>query len=253
MDRPDDTSVWTVVVAAGSGSRFGGPKQHADLGDRSVLERSVAAARSVSDGVVVVVAAPDSGVVPSDGAGLGADRVVVGGASRSRSVANGLDAVPGSADVILVHDAARPLASEALFRRVVDAVLAGADAVVPAVAVVDTIRSVDGVPIDRDRLRAVQTPQGFRAGALRDAHAGAGEASDDAGLVEATGGAVVLVEGERTNLKITEPVDLVIAEALLDRVDDEGADHGAGHGDRHRPGAGRSFDREGWDGGDSSS
>jgi len=233
VDGSDELVVWTIVVAAGSGSRFGGPKQHEDLVGRTVLQRSVQTARAVSDGVVVVVA-PADGDDGGDGRDLvgrdfegrdfegrdvvGADRVVAGGATRSRSVANGLAAVPSPADVVLVHDAARPLASEVLFRRVIDAVRSGADAAVPAVSVVDTIRSIDGEVVDRDRLRAVQTPQGFRAGLLRAVHADGGEATDDAGLVEAAGGRVVLVDGERTNLKITEPSDLVIARALVEEL-----------------------------------
>jgi len=143
---------------------------------------------------------------------------VVGGATRSASVASGLDAVPADAAVVLVHDAARPLASAGLYRRVIEAVRSGADAVVPAVAVVDTIRSLGGGTVDRDRLRAVQTPQGFRAGTLRAAHRAGGDATDDATLVEAVGGSVELVDGERTNLKITEPSDLDVAEALLRRA-----------------------------------
>ena len=98
--------------------------------------------------------------------------------------------------------------------RVIAAVLAGADAAVPVVPVVDTIRSVDGHVVDRDRLRAVQTPQGFRRAALVSAHAEAADATDDASLVEAAGGKVVLVEGDARNLKITTPLDLSIAEAL---------------------------------------
>jgi 2-C-methyl-D-erythritol 4-phosphate cytidylyltransferase len=203
--------VWSVVVAAGSGTRFGGPKHLADLGGRTVLQRSVDVAKQAGDGVVVVVSpgAVDSTEVD------GADVVVGGGDSRSASVANGLVSVPPRAAIVLVHDAARPLASPDLFARVVDAIRGGADAAVPVVAVVDTIRDVDGGTVDRDRLRAVQTPQGFRAAALRAVHGRGAEATDDAALVEADGGEVVLVEGERTNLKVTEPTDLAVARALF--------------------------------------
>jgi 2-C-methyl-D-erythritol 4-phosphate cytidylyltransferase len=127
--------------------------------------------------------------------------------------------VPSSAEVIAVHDAARPLATPDLFRLVIAEVERGADAAVPGVPVVDTIRRVtggagDGV-VDRAHLVAVQTPQAFRAVALRRAHRGEPEASDDASLVEATGGKVVVVPGEIANRKITDPLDLVIADALL--------------------------------------
>lgn len=145
------------------------------------------------------------------------DAVVAGGDTRSASVRAGLDLIPEDATVVLVHDAARPVASHSLFRSVVDAVVAGADVVVPTIAVVDTIRRRDGEPVDRDQLGAVQTPQGFAAGALRRAHLSGPEATDDASLVEALGGRLRIVQGERWNLKITEPDDLLVAAALLER------------------------------------
>ena len=208
-------AVWTIVVAGGAGTRFGGdvPKQYLSLGDARVLDHALAAARSVSDGVVLVVGAPFV-----DRAEPRADRVVAGGATRSASVRAGLAAVPddGSVDVILVHDAARPRASADLFARVVDAVRAGADAVVPGVPVSDTIKRVaarDGRAVvvetpPRSELVAVQTPQGFRPAVLRAAHAGGAEATDDAAVVEAAGGAVVVVPGEPGNVKVTTPADL---------------------------------------------
>ncbi|HWJ63156.1 MAG TPA: 2-C-methyl-D-erythritol 4-phosphate cytidylyltransferase [Acidimicrobiales bacterium] len=211
-EHPAPTPVWVIVVAAGSGSRFGGPKQHAPLAGRRVVDWSIDAARSVADGVVLVVAAADEGADEP-----AVDAVVVGGATRSDSVRAGLAAVPDDAAVVLVHDGARPLASHALFRSVVDGVLAGADAVVPAVAVIDTVTDLHGVPVDREALRAVQTPQGFAAGALRAVHTTRPEATDDASLVVAGGGRLRPVQGERWNLKITEPDDLVVAEAILEQ------------------------------------
>lgn len=211
-----DGEVWCIVVAAGAGRRFGAPKQHVELAGVTVLGRSLVSALSACDGVVVCLA-PDDPLL--DAASMPDGVVVVeGGASRSRSVANGLEAVPDAATVVLVHDAARPLASPDLFRRVVAAVRAGADAVVPAVPVIDTIRELDGGTLDRDRLRAVQTPQGFAATVLRSAYRRGGEATDDASLVEASGGTVVLIKGERANLKITEPIDLDVAAALAERL-----------------------------------
>ena len=141
--------------------------------------------------------------------------------TRSASVRAGLAAVPASADVICVHDAARPLASPDIYRRVIEAVLDGADAAIPAVAVTDTIKAIDR-PVDvasdgwgrvvetpdRSRLVAVQTPQAFRADRLRAAHASGSDATDDAALVEAAGGTVVVVRGDTNNRKITEPGDL---------------------------------------------
>jgi 2-C-methyl-D-erythritol 4-phosphate cytidylyltransferase len=225
-------TVWSIVVAGGAGARFGQMKQFSLVAGRPVLHLAVEACRPVSAGVVLVVPSQlteaDRKVVEASGA----DRVVPGGASRARSVRCGLAVVPPEADVIVVHDAARPLASAALF----DAVLApvsGGDAAgaVPGLRVHDTIKEVEveveggehGVArrvtatLDRSRLVAVQTPQAFRAEALRSAHARRpdDEATDDASLVEAMGGTVVVVPGERGNLKITTPEDLQAAERVL--------------------------------------
>ena len=129
---PGAEQIWTVVVGGGSGQRFGTPKQYASLGSERVIDHSRAAAASASDGVVVVVPAADA---EREGA-------VAGGATRSASVRAGLAAVPDTATIICVHDAARPLADAAIFRRVIDAVVAGADAAIPAVPVTDTIKVV---------------------------------------------------------------------------------------------------------------
>lgn len=205
-----DHRIWSIVVAAGSGQRYGAAKQFEPLAGARVVDHSLAVAARHSDGVVVVV--PPGEPVPD---ALRADVVVEGGATRSESVRRGLAAVPGDATIVLVHDAARPAATDALFRRVIDAVLGGAAVAVPAIEVADTIRHRDGGVVDRAELLAVQTPQGFDAAALRAAHANGGEATDDASLVEARGGTVVTVAGERTNIKITEPADLVVAAQTL--------------------------------------
>ncbi len=201
--------VWAIVVAGGSGTRFGSEKQFAEVRGATVLHHSVAAAAATCDHVVVVLpAGRATEAVP------GADLVVAGGASRSESVRAGLAAVPEEAEVVVVHDAARPNASRTLFDAVIAAVRDGADAAVPGVAVADTLRRRSGGVVDRSSIVAVQTPQAFPAGWLRRAHASGGDATDDAGLVEAIGGTVVVVPGERSNLKLTEPADLVILEAL---------------------------------------
>ncbi len=116
-----------------------------------------------------------------------------------------------------MHDAARPMATAALFQRVVDAVVDGADAAVPAVPLTDSVRSSSGGAIDRSTLLAVQTPQGFPVESLRRAHASGGDATDDASLVEAAGGTVVTVDGEPDNFKITKRSDLAAAAAILVR------------------------------------
>ncbi|HEX6425540.1 MAG TPA: 2-C-methyl-D-erythritol 4-phosphate cytidylyltransferase [Acidimicrobiales bacterium] len=202
--------VWVIVVAAGAGRRFGGAKLYEVLAGRRVLDWSLGAARTVADGVVAVVA-PDH----ADDDEPAADAVVAGADTRSASVRAGLASVPDDADVIVVHDGARPLAGPDLFAAVVDAVRGGVDAAVPGVPVDDTLRARAGGVVDREGLVAVQTPQAFRAAALRAAHAGGGEATDDASLVEAAGGKVVVVDGSPTNLKITRPRDLAVAEAML--------------------------------------
>jgi 2-C-methyl-D-erythritol 4-phosphate cytidylyltransferase len=202
-------STWAIVVAAGSGERFGERKQYQRLGYGRVLDWALRAAREQCDGIVLVVPAE----LAADDEPQ-ADAVVAGGATRSASVRNGLAAVPADADIVVVHDAARPVPIPDVWRRVVVAVQGGADAAVPAVPVTDTIREVDGTTVDRSRLVAVQTPQAFRAGALRRAHRDEPEGTDDASLVEAFGGRVEVVEGDPTNIKITTPFDLQVAELL---------------------------------------
>ncbi len=197
-------NLWAVVVAAGSGSRFGGPKHLARLGERRVIDWSVAAMARVSRGVVVVGAAE----------GLPAGVVTVsGGATRSESVRAGLAAVSDDATHVLIHDGARPLVSDVVVDRVVAALSSGADAVVPVVPVVDSLRSVDGHAVDRSRYVAVQTPQGFDIGVIRQAHSVESDATDDATLVDQLGLVVRHVDGDPKNLKITRPVDLAAAEA----------------------------------------
>jgi 2-C-methyl-D-erythritol 4-phosphate cytidylyltransferase len=215
---PDE--VWVIVVAGGSGSRYGGPKQYELLAGERVIDWSIAAASLCADGVVVVVSADSDlalirgelQVHPKIGS------VVHGGASRSASVRNGLAAVPDSATVIVVHDAARPLASPKLFADAVQAIRNGAGAAVTAIPVVDTIKRTDGAlvtgTVDRSDLVAVQTPQAFNAKLLRQAHATGSDATDDAGLVEALGATVVIVAGDVRNLKLTTPEDLIILEAF---------------------------------------
>lgn len=200
-------TVWAIVVAAGTGSRFGGPKQFAELEGRRVVDWALVASRSVADGVILVV--PPAHLEDETPA---ADVVVAGGASRSDSVRAGLAAVPAGADVVVVHDAARPFAAPALFEAVVACVRQGADAAIPGMPIVDTVKRVVGGrvvgTVDREGLVTVQTPQAFAAGALRRAHAGGGEATDDAALVEEAGGQVVVVPGDPANAKITLRTDL---------------------------------------------
>jgi 2-C-methyl-D-erythritol 4-phosphate cytidylyltransferase len=210
----DRVSVWGIVVAGGRGSRFGAAKQFARLGGATVLERSIATTSRACAGVVVAL--------PAESGWQSAPPViaVAGGATRAESVRAALAAVPGDAEIIVVHDAARPLASPLLFAAVIAAVRAGADAVVPALAVTDTVKRVDGdrviETVPREGLVVVQTPQAFRAEALRRAHASKSDASDDAMLVEQAGGVVQIVPGESRNIKITVPDDLEVAASMIE-------------------------------------
>ena len=218
--------MWAVVVAGGSGSRFGAPKQFASVAGRPLVAWALDAAASCAAGVVLVVPPGDAPGVAGDGAvveagGLQADAVVPGGATRAASVRAGLAAVPADVEIVVVHDAARPLATPSLFRTVVDALVAdpGLAAAIPGVPVTDTLKRLDGAlvaaTVPRDGLVAVQTPQAFRAAVLRRAHAAGGEATDDAALVERVGGTVRVVEGEQANVKVTVERDLALVEMLL--------------------------------------
>ncbi|MFC9228673.1 2-C-methyl-D-erythritol 4-phosphate cytidylyltransferase [Streptomyces decoyicus] len=235
--RPVRTAA--VIPAAGRGVRLGPgtPKALRTLGGTPMLVhavRAMAASRAVS--LIVVVAPPDGA------AEVGrllhehplAERteleVVPGGETRQESVQLGLAALPDTIDVVLVHDAARPLVPVDTVDTVVAAVRAGAPAVVPALPLADTVKQVDprpqgtpepvvGTP-ERALLRAVQTPQGFDLATLRKAHDTVVEgegATDDAGLVERLGSPVVVVPGHEEAFKVTRPLDLVLAEAVLAR------------------------------------
>jgi 2-C-methyl-D-erythritol 4-phosphate cytidylyltransferase len=203
-------ATWTIVVAGGTGARFGSVKQFELVGAERVVDMACEVARRSSDGIVVVL---PSTVDVDRWPRQHGDVAVVGGGTRSASVRAGLAAVPVAAEIVCVHDAARPLASAELFERVVAAVRAGADGAIPAVPVTDTIKVVDegGAVVatpDRSTLVAVQTPQAFRAAVLRAAHAAGGDDTDDAAAVERHGGRVVTVPGETWNRKITERDDL---------------------------------------------
>ena len=150
--------------------------------------------------------------------------VVTGGPTRQESVRRALAALPDDVDLVLVHDAARPLTPPAVTDRVVAALRDGAQVVVPAVEVVDTLREVTGASsrtLDRAAIRAVQTPQGFRAEVLRRAHESAahGLATDDASMAERLGVPVDLVAGDARAVKVTRAADLLLAEAMLSDQD----------------------------------
>ena len=225
-----------LVPAAGRGERLGpgAPKALRHLGGVPMLVhavRALAASRSVD---IVVVAAPADDV--DEVSAMLADQgesaeviIVSGGETRQGSVARALIALPDDVDVVLVHDAARPLIPVELVSAVVTAVRGGHAAVVPGLAVVDTIKrvnpenDVEGT-IDRSTLRAIQTPQGFTRAVLQQAHAQAeDDATDDAGLVERMGIPVHVIPGHEEAFKVTRPFDVLVAEAVLARRRASGA------------------------------
>ena len=201
--------IWGVLVAAGRGTRFGREKHTLELAGAPLWQHARQALLDGGVAAVIVVGDVEGGVA--------------GGLRRQDSVAAGLSQIPEPAGFVLVHDAARPLASADIVRRVIARLLVGdVDGVIPAIPVRDTIKrvSVDRVveTVDRSSLVAVQTPQGFDLRALRAAHAVAAfDATDDASMVEANGGTIAFVDGDPANIKLTYPEDLPVAEALRSR------------------------------------
>jgi 2-C-methyl-D-erythritol 4-phosphate cytidylyltransferase len=208
--------VWAIVVAGGSGSRFGSdiPKQYLLLKNERILDRSLSAMRAVCGDRVVLVVPVDRVSDPEPLATV----VVAGGATRSASVRAGLAAVPGSATWVFVHDAARPLVPQAVTEALLSSLHAGADAAIPGLALSDTIKRVEGnvvvETIPRESLVAVQTPQAFVVERLRSAHVGEPDATDDAGLIERVGGRVVVVAGSAQLRKVTSVEDLAVLERM---------------------------------------
>lgn len=214
-----------IIVAGGEGRRCGGriPKQFRLLGGRPVLARTIDRFAEALPGTRIVVVLPAAGIPFWHNLcarfRTAPHTVAEGGAERFHSVVNGLSALDEEVELIAVQDAVRPLASTALIRRT----MAEADrygAAIPVVEAVDSYRETDGEgsrPIDRSRLRIVQTPQAFRAAVLREAYRAPFDPSftDDASVVERAGHTIRLMEGERTNLKLTAPEDFAVAEALL--------------------------------------
>jgi 2-C-methyl-D-erythritol 4-phosphate cytidylyltransferase len=248
-EKPNRLVTAVILVAAGSGQRlgYGMPKAAVPLGGEPILMHALRGivASGISSQVCIALPAGNDGLRRmcedfreelADGGPL--LTIVDGGATRADSVRAGLGALMDGTDAVMVHDAARALTPDSVFHRIADALAAGAEAVIPAIAVVDTVKTVkataggDGSPAPevvtgtapREDLRAVQTPQGFRLATLQRAHQAArsldpqqsAAVTDDAMLVEMTGTTVHVVRGSTQSLKITTPLDLILAEGLLE-------------------------------------
>jgi 2-C-methyl-D-erythritol 4-phosphate cytidylyltransferase len=225
--------VAAVVPAAGRGERLGPglPKALRELAGVPMLVHAVRALSQARRVSLVVVAAPPDGVSEVQalldahlvGPSAAEVVVVVGGETRQDSVRLALEALPADVSVVLVHDAARPLVPSELVDAVAAAVCSGAPAVVPCLPLADTVKRADPAgrvveTLQRHELRAIQTPQGFERDLLVRAHAAAAESlTDDAGLVEQLGVQVLLVAGHDEAFKVTRPLDLILAEAVLAR------------------------------------
>jgi len=203
-----EESFAAIIVAAGSGTRFGRSKHDLVLGGKPLWRWSVETFEEAGASEIVVV-----GDVPGG---------VPGGNRRRDSVRAGLDALTSGSPIVLIHDAARPLVGIDLIEAVVAAIAGtGVEGAIPVIPVTDTIKRVEasrvGETVDRSALVAVQTPQGFITQALMDAHRKlpSADVTDDATLVERNGGIVVIVDGDRANIKITFPGDLAMAEAIV--------------------------------------
>ncbi|WP_394280419.1 2-C-methyl-D-erythritol 4-phosphate cytidylyltransferase [Microbacterium sp.] len=223
--------VAVVVVAAGAGTRLGGasPKAFVGLDEHTILRHALVGVFAAPAAQVVVVAPQERvGDALTDALEVAGDRrdlvsVVAGGATRQASVAAGLAALWPDVEIVLVHDAARALTPHEVFERVLDAIDAGADAVIPALPVVDTLKRVDGDAVvdavDRSVLAAAQTPQGFRRAVLDAAYRSAqADHTDDAALVQEAGGTVRTVPGDERSFKITTAADLERAQQLVGAV-----------------------------------
>jgi 2-C-methyl-D-erythritol 4-phosphate cytidylyltransferase len=232
--------VAAVIVAGGTGERFGSAngKQLAPVLGRPVFAWSIGAFESVEAiETIVIVCHPEriaeySAVI--GGLDLKTPHVLVaGGATRQQSVAAGLDAVPPSAEMIIVHDGARPLVTPVVVSDVLDRLAAEPQAagVIVGHPCVDTLKEVSAGAVvstpDRGRYWSVQTPQAFRAPALREAYDRATRegscGTDDSALVERVGGAVLVIEGPRDNIKVSLPEDLPLVEAVLRQRESEDA------------------------------
>jgi 2-C-methyl-D-erythritol 4-phosphate cytidylyltransferase len=219
------TETATIIPAAGSGERLGigTPKALVEVDGITLIERAVASVARVSSKIVIAAPARFEDTFQklfSKTSFSSQIQVVTGGSTRSKSVANALAILPKSIKYVLIHDAARAFAPASLAERVLAQLLAGEQAVIPAVEVIDTIKSVDNLGYvlntpERNSLRAVQTPQGFTLETIIAAHATGDDATDDAALVSKLGLPVKVIPGDAQARKITTRDDLAWANELV--------------------------------------
>lgn len=218
-----------IILASGNGSRFGGelPKQYCDMSGRPLLMHTIGcfSKEMPASSILLVIDSrmEDLWRELCRKHNFASPRITSGGKSRSESLAKALGALAAYSDdtIVMIHDGARPLAGSGLIRRM-SVIPDGYAGIIPAIAVTDTLRRVDAasgenVPVDRSAYVAVQTPQTFRLGTLREAYARYSEfaATDDATMVErVTGGKIAIAAGDPCNIKVTNPTDIAIAEAI---------------------------------------
>ena len=223
--------VGVIIVAGGSGRRMGSslPKQFMLLSNEPILARSINRIHEALPKTEIVVVLPEAHVAMWQNLAarfdVAAHKIALGGSERFHSVKNGIAALSDEVSIIAVHDGVRPLASKKLIIKLI-LEAEKCDAVIPAIAPPDSYRKVEDNAsriIDRSKLRIIQTPQVFNADALRKAYEQefSPAFTDDASVAEAAGYAITLCEGERENIKITTPADIIIAEAIINAEDEE--------------------------------
>jgi 2-C-methyl-D-erythritol 4-phosphate cytidylyltransferase len=228
FDRPASTAA--VILAAGSGQRFGRPKQFEMINEMTLLDRVVSTARSVCHRVVVVVPSdyePGGGPLPARWNGEPVHAVVRGGTTHGESARAGLRAVPDDVDVVVLTSASHPLAGADLYHRTIDKVRQGFDAAAPIGHIADAVKKRRGdmvvQSLDKSNLVMVQSPGAFKLATLRRAyqHLDRSELAappEELEMIERIGGTVALVEGQRTNIHVTTPLDLEMARRLAELV-----------------------------------
>ena len=223
--------VGVIIVAGGSGRRMGSslPKQFMLLSNEPILARSINRIHEALPKAEIVVVLPEAHIAMWQNLAarfdVAAHKIALGGSERFHSVKNGIAALSDEVSIIAVHDGVRPLASKKLIIKLI-LEAEKCDAVIPAIAPPDSYRIVEDNAsriIDRSKLRIIQTPQVFNADALRKAYEQefSPAFTDDASVAEAAGYAITLCEGERENIKITTPADIIIAEAIINAEDEE--------------------------------